>query len=128
MAVERQPRSDGIRAIAGAFPRAGIRLDVSDPWGNIVSVTSGSKTEYGPGGFEVPAWADATYTLRFLDQVFKVELGQEIVVLTFTEAAEVDQEEDSTRLVTEWMNEDRVQELMQGLRRYGELFSMERQH
>lgn len=127
MAVERQPRSDGVRAIAGALPRAGIGVDVSDPWGNTVSVTSGSKTEYGPGGFEVPAWADATYTLRFLDQVFKVEVGHEIVVLTFTEAAEIEPEDASTRLVTKWMDEDRVQELMQGLRRYGELFSMERE-
>ena len=126
MSVERHPRSDGIRVIAGSFPRPGLRLDVSDPWGNTVSVTSGSKAEYGPGGFEVPVWADATYTLRFLSEVFQVEVSQEIAVLTFTEDGAEHDEEANVRLITNWMDQDRVRGLLQDLSRYEGLFSVER--
>ncbi len=125
MSVERRPRSDGIRAIAGSFPRPGIRFDVSDSWGNTVSVTTGSKTEYGPGGFEVPVWANATYTLRFLDELFQVEVGQEIVVLTFSEDGSEDHAEANVRLVTHWMDSDRVQGLLRYLGRYEGLFTLE---
>ncbi len=125
MSVERRPRSDGIRAICGTFPRPGIRLDVTDPWGNTVSVTSGSKTEYGPGGFEVPVWADTTYTLRFMNETFRVEISQEIAVLTFSEDRTEDNVETSVRLVTGWMDPNRVEGLLQDLSRYEGLFSVE---
>jgi hypothetical protein len=127
MSVEHRPRSDGIRAIAGSFPRSGIRLDVSDPWGNTVTVTSGSKTEHGPGGFEVLVWADATYTLRFLDEVHQVEVGREIAVLTFSEDGTGQNVEADVRLVTNWMDPHQVQGLLQDLSRYEGLFTMERQ-
>lgn len=126
MAAERRRRSDGVRAIAGSFPQPGVRLDVTDPWGNSVTVTSGSKPEYGPGGFEVPVWAEATYTLRFLSQVFQVEVGHEIVVLTFSENPALDSPQADVRLVTKWMDVDRAQELEQGLNRYGMLFAVEK--
>ena len=126
MSVERRPRSDGIRAIAGGFPRPGIRLDVSDPWGNTVSANSGSKTEYGPGGFEVLVWADATYTLRFLNEVFQVEVSGEIVVLTFSEDGAEGNVDADVRLVTNWMDLDRIQGLLQDLSRYEGLFTVER--
>ncbi len=125
MDVERRPRSDGIRAIAGSLPQAGIRLDVSDPWGNTVSVISGSKTEYGPGGFEALAWADATYTLRFLNEVFQIEVGQEIVVLTFSEDGTEEDSAASVRLVTDWMDLGQAQGLEQDLSRYDGLFTVE---
>lgn len=131
MSVERRSRSDGVRAIAGSFPRSGIRLDVIDPWGNSVTVTSGSKPEYGPGGFEVPIWADAAYTLRFLDEIFQVEVRHDIVVLTFSENSTGDGAEElveaGSRLVTNWMNVDLAQGLMQDLSRHEGLFSLERQ-
>ncbi len=131
MSVVRQPRSDGVRAIAGCFPRQGIRLDIVDPWGNSVSVTSGSKTDYGSGGFEVPVWADAVYTLRFLGEAFQVDVRHEVVILTFSEngtqgGTEGDVEAD-TRLVTNWMEPEVVEELLRGLSRYEDLFAVERQ-
>ena len=138
MHVERRSRSDGVRAIAGSFPRAGIRLDVTDPWGNSVVVVSGSKTEYGPGGFEAPVWADAVFTLRFLDETFQVEVRQEVVVLTFTESESGSSEDDGmdagedaiesqSRLVTDWMEVDAAEGLSQGLSRYEGMFSLETQ-
>lgn len=129
--MERRSRSDGVRAIAGSFPRSGIRLDVIDPWGNSVTVTSGSKPEYGPGGFEVPIWADAAYTLRFLDEIFQVEVRHDIVVLTFSENSTGDGAEElveaGSRLVTNWMNVDLARGRMQDLSRYEGLFSLETQ-
>lgn len=131
MSVQRHPRSDGVRAINGSFPRAGIRIEVTDPWGNSVIVTSGSKTEFGAGGFEVPIWADAAYTLRFLDEVFQVEVDHEILVLTFSEGEIGDDDGDhagaSTRLVTDWMHTAEAEDLLQELSRYDGLFALQRQ-
>jgi hypothetical protein len=133
MKVERRPRTDGVRAIAGSFPRAGIRLNVSDPWGNSVAAISGSKTEYGPGGFEVPVWADAVFTLRFLDETFQVEVRHEVVLLTFSENENGSIEdpgggaEAQSRLVTDWMESTIAEGFLQDLTRYEGLFSMERQ-
>ncbi len=131
MSVVRQSRTDGVRAIAGSFPRQGIRLEVTDPWGNSVTVTSGSKPEYGPGGFEVAVWADAVYTLRFLEEAFQVDVKREIVILTFsensTQGGTEGDGEAGTRLVTNWMEPEVVEELFQDLSRYEDLFAVERQ-
>jgi len=133
MSVERSPRTDGVRAIAGSFPRAGIRLDVTDPWGNSVAVISGSKTEHGPGGFEVPVWADAVFTLRFLNETFQLEVRHEIVILTFSEDENgstdgPDKEtETQSRLVTDWMELDVAEKFSGGLSRYEGVFSVEMQ-
>jgi hypothetical protein len=131
MDVRRQPRTDGVRAIAGSLPDQGIRIDVIDPWGNSASVFSGSKSEYGPGGFEAPVWADAVYTVRFLDQAFQVEVRHEVVILTFTENAsqggEEEVSESQTRLVTDWMEAQAAEQLFRDLSRYEGLFAMQRQ-
>jgi hypothetical protein len=98
-----------------------------------VAVISGSKTEYGPGGFEAPVWADAVFTLRFLDETFQVEVSHEVVLLTFSEnesGTTDDGGEDpeaQSRLVTDWMEVDVVEELSRGLSRYERLFSVEKQ-
>jgi hypothetical protein len=131
MSVRRHPRSDGVRAIAGSLPQQGIRLEVTDPWGNSVRVESGSKGEYGVGGFEVPVWADTVYALRFLDQAFQVEVNHEVVILTFSEngsqggGGEVAGAE--SRLVTNWMEHDEVEDLFRDLSRYEGVFSVETQ-
>jgi hypothetical protein len=75
----------GPRVIAGSLPRVGIQVTVTDPWGNASSVTSGSKPEYGTGGFEVLALHPATYTLTFLDQTVVVQTQDGSTIVTFTE-------------------------------------------
>ena len=131
MTVERQPRRDGVRAVAGSFPRPGIHVGVTDPWGNSVSVISGSKSEYGPGGFEVPVWADAVYTLRFLEEEFQVNVSHEIVVLGFSEngsQGDGDPVSDAqSRLVTNWMEPEVVEQFHRDLSRYEGLFTVERE-
>jgi hypothetical protein len=123
MSVERKP---GLRLLAGTFPRAGIPLTISNPWGRTVSLVSGSKIEHGEGGFETPIWANGIYTIRFLDQTFQVEIQDDFVFVTFTELTG----EAKARLVTTWLPEAEAQELWQDLEgdeRYQGLFKMERE-
>ena len=98
MQVETRP---GPRAIAGTFPRAGIPVTISDPWGNHWLTTSGDKLEHGVGGFEVLLWFDTTYTVRFLDQEFSVPVDGTFEFLTFEEASAPPVEK--ARLVSRWM-------------------------
>jgi hypothetical protein len=131
MTVQRQPRSDGVRAIAGSLPQQGVSLTVTDPWGNSVRVTSGSKSEYGAGGFEVPVWADTVYTLRFLEQTFEVEVDHELVIVTFTKNSSGDGGTEvvgsGSRLVTDWMALTKAEGLFEELSRYEGVFSVETQ-
>jgi hypothetical protein len=131
MSVQRQPRSDGVRAIAGSLPEQGIALEVTDPWGNAVRVTSGSKGEYGSGGFEVPVWADTVYTVGFLGEAFEVEVNHELVILTFsrngTGGGGDEVASGESRLVTDWMESDEVAGIFGELSRYEGVFSVETQ-
>jgi hypothetical protein len=123
MSVERKP---GLRLLAGDFPRADIPLIISDPWGNTVSLISGSKPEHGKGGFETPIWNNGIYTVRFLDQTFQVLIQDDFVFVTFTELTG----EDKARLITAWLPEAEAQELWQDLEEnetYRGLFKIERE-
>jgi hypothetical protein len=82
MNVQVQP---GPHIIAGSFPRAGIQLTIADPWGHTTTVTSGSKPDYGVGGFEVLASPRVAYTLSFLDQTFSLQPQDAATIVTFTE-------------------------------------------
>lgn len=75
----------GPRIIAGWFPRDGIDLTIIDLWGNTSQVVSGSKPEYGEGGFEVLAANVGLYTLTFLDQRFEVQTQDGSTILSFAE-------------------------------------------
>ena len=78
----------GSRIIAGSLPQAGIELTITDPWGNASSVVSGSKPEYGAGGFEFLTPHPVTYTLSFLSESFEVKAEDGVSLLTFTEVEE----------------------------------------
>jgi hypothetical protein len=82
----------GRRIIGGSFPRAGIKLTITGLSGKRIQVISGSRLEYGPGGFEVALPAPQAgsglqpYTLTFLDQTFHVNIGPEqTIIVTFKE-------------------------------------------
>lgn len=84
MTVRAQP---GAKIIAGSLPRAGIEVRVVDPWGNAAQVVSGSKPEYGPGGFEVLAPNAVEYSITFLDQTFKVVSQGNATIVEFSETS-----------------------------------------
>jgi hypothetical protein len=68
------------------MPEPGIEITVSDPWGNVTTVLSGSKPEYGPGGFEVLAAHAGSYTVGFLGERFEVEAREYTLLLSFFKA------------------------------------------
>ena len=78
-------RRRGVRAIAGSFPRAGIHVIVNSPGGYAVTLQSGTKPEYGVGGFEVPVWTNGTFTLEFENESFFVVVEDNYIVCTFSE-------------------------------------------
>jgi hypothetical protein len=75
----------GLHIIAGSFPKAGIQLTITDPWNHATTVVSGSKPEYGAGGFEALAPNATTYTLSFLDQTFALQTQNASTIVTFSE-------------------------------------------
>jgi hypothetical protein len=102
MTVERKP---GLPLLVGRLPKEGLRVAVEDPFGNRAEVISGSKPEYGPGAFEVPAWIHrGNYTVSFLDQSFPIEIRDDLVMATFTQEAE-----EQARLISAWMTEEAAQ-------------------
>jgi len=78
-------RGAGLPLIVGVMPRAGIEVTIIDPYGNASRVVSGSKPEYGAGGWETWAPNMGTYTIRFLEQVFAVPMEGQYTRLIFTE-------------------------------------------
>ena len=123
MEVQRQP---GLRLLIGRLPKSGINVTVRNPWGNSVTLTSGSKPEYGPGGFEVPIWNTGLHTVRFLSQTFKVEIGNETVIVTFTPRSD---SRIGTRLASDWQPLAQAQSLFMQLQQTLEFrnwFSLEK--
>lgn len=104
-------RRAGPRLIAGTFPRPGIQITATDPWGNGFSTVSGSKPEYGPGGFEILIFHDATYVLQFLGETFEVEVRGDRVYLTFEEV----EQETEYRVVSRWVKVERAKRILRRL-------------
>jgi hypothetical protein len=84
-------RRSGLPLLVGSLPRVGIEITIVDPFGNTVTTFSGSKPEYGVGGFETWAPHVGTYKIRFLDQAFEVPMNGQFTRLTFSEQAPMGQ-------------------------------------
>jgi hypothetical protein len=82
MQIERGP---GLSLMIGIMPRAGIEVTIVDPFGNATRTFSGSKPEYGVGGWETWAPHVGNYRVLFLDQAFGVPMSGQYTVLTFYE-------------------------------------------
>ena len=80
-------RGIGLPMIVGSLPEAGIVLSISPPMGNTIRVLSGSKPEFGVGGFETPAPQRGVYTLQFLDQTFKLSMDRQFTRINFVRGA-----------------------------------------
>jgi len=64
----------GLPLVVGNYTRAGADMLLRDPWGNEQRVRSGSKPEYGSGGFEfIGIVGGQVYTLIVDDVVWPVE-------------------------------------------------------
>jgi hypothetical protein len=83
-------RGSGLSLLVGSLPQANVPITVTDPSGWAVRVTSGSKPEYGAGGFEVYAPRIGAYTVQFLDQTFTVQMAGQFTRVTFTQGVPVE--------------------------------------
>ncbi len=81
--IERFP---GYSIIVGNLAdRPGVQITVTRPDGSTQTTVSGSKPEFGAGGFEASVTRPGAYTLNFLDQQFTVQMdGKTTAKLHFT--------------------------------------------
>lgn len=93
-------RGSGLPLLVGSMPDAGITVTVTDPRGSAVQVVSGSKPEYGVGGFETYAPYTGTYTLQFLNQSFRLQMEGQFTRVTFIRGVPI---ETQARLVSSLM-------------------------
>jgi len=109
-------RKSGLLLLIGTLPTAGVQVTITRvaPGSKPVILKSGSKPEYGPGGFETPIWHAGEYTIQFLDQAFTVDVpGGQTTYVAFIRIQEP--EEPQARLVSVWMSETEAQELLAAL-------------
>jgi len=85
MQIERKP---GLPLLVGSMPRTGIEVTLQTPMGTAFKALSGSKPEYGVGGFEFWAPHRGTYQIQFLDQTFEIPMNGQFTHVTFTETPE----------------------------------------
>jgi hypothetical protein len=83
-------RSSGLPLLVGSLPEAGTSITITDPSGVAVQVVSGSKPEYGVGGFETYAPRSGAYTIQFLDQTFTVQMSGQFTRVTFIRGISVE--------------------------------------
>lgn len=95
-------RGSGLPLITASMPEAGIQVTITDPFGNSAQVMSGSKPEYGVGGWEVYATNTGTYTIQFLDQTFTLPMSGQYTQLTFKRGVQI-QAQAQARLVSKSM-------------------------
>jgi protocatechuate 3,4-dioxygenase beta subunit len=77
-------RGPGLPLLVGSLPEAGISITITDPTGAVARVVSGSKPEYGAGGFETYTPRTGDYTIQFLDQTFTLPMNGQFTRVTFT--------------------------------------------
>jgi hypothetical protein len=93
-------RGTGLPLLVGSLPEAGIPINITPPFGAAVQVISGSKLEYGVGGFEIYATQKGTYTIQFLDQTFTLPMDGQFTRVTFTRGISVEAQEAQVRLAS----------------------------
>ena len=76
-------RSPGLPLVIGNWGKANQPIRIEAPSRNIYQVLTGSKTEYGVGGFEFYAIEKGTYTLQIEDKRFEVPADGQTIRLTF---------------------------------------------
>ncbi|MFQ5614515.1 MAG: SpoIID/LytB domain-containing protein, partial [Anaerolineae bacterium] len=79
----RLERGEGLPLLVGDIGEAGQAIVITDPAGFQTQVVSGSKAEFGAGGFEVYAPVRGAYTVQFLEAAFTVPMNGRFTRLTF---------------------------------------------
>ena len=78
-------RGEGLSLLVGDIGLANEQITITRPDGVTVQITSGSKPEFGVGGFEIYAEKSGTYRVEFLDQSFEISMSGQFTKVTFSE-------------------------------------------
>jgi hypothetical protein len=78
-------RGAGLALLVGDIGLANKEITIVRPNGRIDRVTSGSKGEYGKGGFEIYAQEAGTYKVEFLEQSFEISMSGQFTRVIFSE-------------------------------------------
>ncbi|MCB0173054.1 MAG: hypothetical protein KDJ97_21180, partial [Anaerolineae bacterium] len=73
----------GMSLLVGDIGVKGERITITRPDGRREQLTSGSKAEYGIGGFELYAQQPGVYRVEFLDQTFELQLTGQFTKVIF---------------------------------------------
>ena len=79
-------RGQGLPLLVGDIGVANERITIFQPFGGDIQVTSGSKPEYGIGGFEIYAHDSGTYKVQFLDQRFEILMSGQFTKVIFSKS------------------------------------------
>lgn len=106
-------RGQGLPLLVGDIGQPGQAILITDPQGFQAQVTSGSKPEFGPGGFEVYAPRTGQYTVQFLSETFTVTMDGRFTRLTFRRGAP--SSGNTVRLVSTSLSRARAQAILAAL-------------
>jgi hypothetical protein len=76
-------RGPGLPLLVGNWIQPNVPIRITAPNGTSVVVVSGSKQEYGPGGFETYATQTGTYVLEMSGYRFNIPMNGQYTLLTF---------------------------------------------
>jgi hypothetical protein len=74
----------GLGLLVGDIGIANVPITITKPYGHRENLVSGSKPEFGVGGFETYAQEPGVYRIEFLDQRFDLTLTGLFTKVTFT--------------------------------------------
>jgi hypothetical protein len=80
-------RGAGLPLLVGDIGLANEQITIIRPDGVTEQITSGSKPEFGVGGFEVYADKPGAYKVEFLDQSFEISMSGQFTKVTFSKPA-----------------------------------------
>lgn len=83
----------GMSLLVGDIGVKGERITITRPDGRREQLTSGSKAEYGIGGFELYAQQPGVYRVEFLDQTFELQLTGQFTKVIFEHSTQPAQPE-----------------------------------
>lgn len=102
-------RGAGLPLLVGDIGEPQMPIVILNPKGFEMVITSGSKPEFGPGGFEIYAPDVGDYTLQFLGQTFVIPMTGQFTRVTFSRTA---LPEEEVRLVSAWMPRSQAETML----------------
>jgi hypothetical protein len=103
-------RGGGLPLLVGDIGLSQVPITITAPSGFQTQLMSGSKPEYGVGGFETYATETGDYVVQFLDQTFVVPMSGQFTKVIFRRQEEAPEEQ--VRLVSGWMPRSQAEALL----------------